>query len=432
MPVVAPSAASRTDLTRRPQGTDLAYGARGEAVSTLQSQLGARGFGTAVDGRFGPDTLKKLKAFQESAGIPQSGRLDDATRAALNPAPAPAAQAPSAAAQTRAPASDATVQDSRRRAMTNPLGVNIANGYVPAPSMEAVRAGTGKLKVGQQGPAVQTLQERLNRDGANLTADGKFGPRTEAALKNWQASRGVTDTGVVGPTTIAALDANRPATRTSGSPAPGSGGGVSTNAITDATRGMSEAQKYDYYQNLAQQNGGQVKTGANQKNIVGLRTPTNTNVNGGNGRYDDRFVMFWRDAQGNKRVREYTGNTEPSARYRGRMGVDANGDGRLDQGRLSSGYYEFTTGYSSRLGRTLNPVQDYRVERDTNHDGVFGNDGGRMTGGGNSMLFHAGGNTITGSAGCQTMTPAEYERFWRDVNSGGSGGRIGYTLIEVQ
>ncbi len=429
MPVVAPSTASRTDLRTRPQSADLAYGSRGDAVTTLQQQLGARGFGTAVDGRFGPDTLKQLKAFQASAGVPQSGRLDAATRAALNPPPAET-PAPSAAAQTRTPASDATVQDARRRAMTNPTGLTVANGYVPAPSMEAVRAGTGKLKIGQQGPAVQALQERLNRDGASLTADGKFGARTEAALKAWQAGRGITDTGVVGPTTIAALDQNRPATRTSGATTP-SGGAVSGNSITDATRGMTEAQKFDYYEALARQNGGQIKTGANQKNIVGLRTPTDADVNGGGGRYDDRFVMFWRDAQGNKRVREYTGNTEPSARYRGRMGVDANGDGRLDQGRLPTGYYEFTTGYSSRLGRTLNPVQDYRVERDTNQDGVFGNDGGRMTGGGNSMLFHDGGSSITGSAGCQTMSPEEYARFWRDVNSGGSGGRIGYTLIEV-
>ena len=210
MPVVAPSTASRTDLRTRPQSADLGYGARGDAVTTLQQQLGARGFGTAVDGRFGPDTLKQLKAFQASAGVPQSGRVDAATRAALNPAPVVETPAPST--QTRAPASDQTVQESRRRAMTNPVGINVANGYVPAPSMEAVRAGTGKLKLGQQGPAVQALQERLNRDGATLDADGKFGPRTEAALKSWQASRSITDTGVVGPTTIAALDANRPAT----------------------------------------------------------------------------------------------------------------------------------------------------------------------------------------------------------------------------
>jgi peptidoglycan hydrolase-like protein with peptidoglycan-binding domain len=431
MPVTTVTTASRTDLRTRPdQG--VAFGARGEAVSKVQEQLGRAGFATDVDGVFGKDTLQKLKAFQEARGLPVTGRVDTATAAALQPATA-APTTTTTPAASRTPASDATVADARRRAMTSPTGLNLQSGFVPAPTTEQVRAGTHKLRLGMEGPAVQALQERLNRDGASLTADGRFGPKTEAALKQWQASRDITDTGVVGPTTQKALDDNRPATRTSGAPTTaGNTGGTTRTTAIDATRGMTEAQKYDHYKALAEQHGGQVKTGANQKNIVGLRTPTDADVNGGGGRYDDKFAMFWTDAQGNKRVREYTGNTDPSARYRGRMGQDANGDGRLDQGRLPSGFYEFTTGYSSRLGRTLNPVQDYRVERDTNQDGVFGNDGGRMSGGGNSMLFHAGGSSITGSAGCQTMPPDEYARFWRDLNSGGTNGRVGYTLIEVR
>lgn len=429
MPVVSTRS---TSTTARTTSTELGYGARGASVNTLQEQLTAKGFGTAVDGKFGPDTLKQLKAFQNAQGIPVSGRLDAATQTALSAAAAPST--PSTPSTTTpsptAPRADAQTQtDARRRAMTNP-NLALSAGYVPAATMEQVAAGTGRLKAGMQGPAVAELQARLNADGANLTADGKFGAKTEAALKKWQASRDITDTGIYGPTTHAAMQANAPAVRAPTTPSTSTdrAGGP---AEVQSTRGMTEAQKYDYFSQLAEQNGGKVKTGANQKNIVGLRTPTDADVNGGNGRYDDRFVMFWKDAQGNKRVTEYTGNTDPSARYRGRMGVDANGDGRLDQGRLPAGYFEFTTGHSSNLGRVLRPVEDYRVERDTNRDGVFGNDGGRMSGGGNTMLFHAGGSTITGSAGCQTMTPTEYARFWRDVNSGGSGGRIGYTLIEV-
>jgi len=426
MPVVSSNTASRTDLRTRPS-TDVAFGAQGPAVSQLQENLTRAGFKTDVDGDFGKDTLKQLKAFQAAQGLPVTARVDTATAAALAPAaPAPAASETGPSAPSRTAASSQTVTDSRRRAMTSPNAA-VLNPNA-APTTDAVRAGTAKLKLGMEGPAVQELQERLNKDGANLKTDGQFGPRTQAALKQWQASRDITDTGVVGTTTQKALDDNRPASRTA---APDSSGGTARASEIAATRGMSEAQKFDYYEGLAQQNGGQVKTGANQKNIVGLRTPTDADANGGGGRYDDKFVMFWKDAQGNKRVREYSGNTEPSARYRGRMGEDANGDGRLDQGRLPTGFYEFNTGYSNKLGRTLNPVRDYRVERDTNQDGVFGNDGGRMSGGGNSMLFHAGGSSITGSAGCQTMSPEEYGRFWRDVNSGGTNGSIGYTLIEV-
>ncbi len=451
---------SRTDLRQRT--TDLGEGSRGAAVQRLQESLVRAGVMSQAEmntgaGKFGPRTTDAVKELQRAAGLPETGRVDGPTRTALAERAAPAANPtaspnPSARATTpsttspatgapaaRRPAADAqTVTDSRRRAMTSPglplpgrsgPGAAVSRGHVPAPSLDQVRSGGKKLNHGMQGPAVTELQERLNRDGARLETDGKFGGRTQAALRDWQQSRGITDTGVLGPTTLRAMDQNAPARAAT------STGDDSTPARTEgpvrvgSTAGMTEAQRYDHYSALAAQNGGQVKTGPGQRNIVGLRTTTDADANGGQGRYDDRMAMFWQDANGTKHAREYVGNTEPSARYRGRMGQDANGDGRLDQGRLAAGFYEFRTGSSSTLGRVLRPVQDYRVERDTNQNGTFGDDGGRRTGGGSSMLFHAGGSSITGSAGCQTMTPTEFNRFWRDL--GGNPGNIGYTLIQT-
>jgi hypothetical protein len=195
------------------------------------------------------------------------------------------------------------------------------------------------------------------------------------------------------------------------------------------TAGMSESQKYDHYRALIEENGGRFKTGSNQRNLISLRKETNTRANGGRGVYDDRTAMLWTDAQGRKHVREYTSNTEPSARYEGRYGVDANGDGRKDLGRLPAGHYEYRTGHSSSLGKVLRPTQSVNAERDTNHDGWF-RERARASAG-QSMLFHAGGNSMTGSAGCQTMSPAEYNRFWRDLNLNGNPGNIGYTLINL-
>jgi putative chitinase len=56
------------------------------------------------------------------------------------------------------------------------------------------------LRRGSKGEAVKKMQAKLG-----LTADGDFGPGTEAALKKWQAANGLTADGVAGPKTLAAL-----------------------------------------------------------------------------------------------------------------------------------------------------------------------------------------------------------------------------------
>ena len=56
------------------------------------------------------------------------------------------------------------------------------------------------LRRGSKGEAVKRMQAKLG-----LTADGDFGPGTEAALKKWQAANGLTADGVVGPKTLAKL-----------------------------------------------------------------------------------------------------------------------------------------------------------------------------------------------------------------------------------
>ncbi len=68
------------------------------------------------------------------------------------------------------------------------------------------------LVEGDTGPAVQTLQTRLNVWGAKLTVDGDFGAATLAAVKAFQTEEKLTVDGVVGPQTWAALLANPPTT----------------------------------------------------------------------------------------------------------------------------------------------------------------------------------------------------------------------------
>ncbi len=60
-------------------------------------------------------------------------------------------------------------------------------------------------------PTVRLLQRLLNTLGYNLTIDGDFGPKTEAAVKKFQKEQGIPVDGIAGPQTWTVID-----TRTSG------------------------------------------------------------------------------------------------------------------------------------------------------------------------------------------------------------------------
>lgn len=62
------------------------------------------------------------------------------------------------------------------------------------------------LRKGDSGPDVIYLQTLLCDVGENLTADGKFGSKTEQAVKDFQRLYRLTVDGVVGPKTWATLE----------------------------------------------------------------------------------------------------------------------------------------------------------------------------------------------------------------------------------
>lgn len=158
------SAAPRSTLAAAsaPSNPTLKQGASGAAVKTLQQALAKAGFSPgAADGQFGPKTAAAVKAFQKAKGLVADGIVGPKTWAKLNAAATPSAPAPST-----------------------------SGGSGPT------------LKQGQSGAAVTALQQRLNQLGFNAgAADGQFGPKTTAAVKAFQNSKGLVADGVVGPKT---------------------------------------------------------------------------------------------------------------------------------------------------------------------------------------------------------------------------------------
>jgi hypothetical protein len=63
------------------------------------------------------------------------------------------------------------------------------------------------LSLGDRGPDVRVLQQRLNQHGAALVVDADFGPATRAALLAFQAVHGLPPTGIADHATRAALGA---------------------------------------------------------------------------------------------------------------------------------------------------------------------------------------------------------------------------------
>ena len=64
------------------------------------------------------------------------------------------------------------------------------------------------LSIGSTGNAVRDLQAGLNKLTANLPSlveDGKFGPKTQSRVKEFQRSKGLKDDGIVGSLTMAAF-----------------------------------------------------------------------------------------------------------------------------------------------------------------------------------------------------------------------------------
>jgi peptidoglycan hydrolase-like protein with peptidoglycan-binding domain len=145
-------------------------GERSQAVRTIQEVLMRDGIGLVggADGIFGNGTSAAIAEYQKRRGLPITRVMDDATQAAMTPAPV-APVAPAAATST------------------------ITIDSLP------VR--------GQTSDAVRQLQNALIANGTEVKggADGIFGVATTIAIGNFQATRGLNQSKALDVNTAVAL-----------------------------------------------------------------------------------------------------------------------------------------------------------------------------------------------------------------------------------
>lgn len=281
------------------------------------------------------------------------------------------------------------------------------------------------LRRGQSSDGVKELQQALNARGFHLEEDGKFGPATEAAVRQFQQATGAKVDGVVGPETVGKLRATPPGTNpVSDYQPPASPGPATVGPTTTGT----EREQYEMYAAMVRRAGGEVCPNG-QPTVLGLRQGVGSSAR----RYDDQFVVLTPDGH----VQRFGGATHPGQNS-SRASPDVTGDGAGDVGMIRPGNYRVVpngehAGAPSFHVRTLDGSGNLPGWRDTNHDGQFsdreraGSESRRDTLSG--VLFHQGNANTPSSIGCQTMSPAEYRRFLDAV--GGPRASFTYTLVSV-
>lgn len=191
------------------------------AVKKAQTALTAMGafVGDAgPDGRFGPETEAATKRVQRRYGLKPDGLIGEKTNAVLE-THGKGEDEGKAEPKADRKKKDKDVEEAAGTPGRQPL-VSLVAGRGAAP------VGRGGKKLGQQGkgggqgfeqqhprgrgglwikkgdsgPAVKRVQKKVG-----ATADGKFGPQTEAAVRAYQQAHGLKVTGKVGSQTAAAV-----------------------------------------------------------------------------------------------------------------------------------------------------------------------------------------------------------------------------------
>jgi peptidoglycan hydrolase-like protein with peptidoglycan-binding domain len=401
-PSLEDALAGRGQIRRGQQNSD--------GVRQVQQALQARGYPVEVTGNFDATTDFALHSFQRAVGAKVDGVVGRETARLLGPG---------------------------------------------GPSFEEARVGRGLIRHGQvESEGVREVQRRLVWAGHPVAESGNFDGPTEQAVRAFQRGAGARRVdGIVGPETSRLLAAVRAPTAPEApipveaaaevEPVPGDGYQEevppTAEEVNPLLAGATEREKFDFYAAMVRRAGGEV-TPRGQPTVLGIRglAPDgrrNTSGVSSTPQYDDTLVVL----TANGRVHEFRGATHPG-QTSSTLAPDVNGDRRGDVGMIRPGNYQAVpNGNAAKYGqptfhiRTLGDSGRLPGWRDTNQDGVYSDEEkaasvrrGDTLG---EVIFHPGADGAPVSIGCQTLPPAEYERFLRAL--GGGSARFNFTLVDA-
>ena len=155
----------------------LRYGKSGEEVAKLQAALTTLTYYEGeIDGKFGKQTLKAVKAFQKAAELKVDGRVGDLTKAKL----------------------------------TELTGLEFAPDVEPKPEPEnptgLFKGDYRTMRAGTAGDRVRIMQRALAALGFDCDVDGDFKYDTYLAVKAFQRIVGLSQDGVAGKKTLQKLE----------------------------------------------------------------------------------------------------------------------------------------------------------------------------------------------------------------------------------
>ena len=357
-----------------------------------------------------------------------------------------------------------------------------------APTASQVKTGEGLITKGQQGQPVQDVQQELQRRGYKVSVDGKFGPETQRAVRQFQSDMRAHNPnfmvdGKVGPQTLGALEGNsksgsienssqRDARRNSKqavgsdsfSPAstgnyenqsegtvrasdlqqanPARRSGVASRSErgfrTDASFSNTPAGREQQAEQLLRQNGVNIEPGKTNALQIDQEAPANGSTRDYLRSYSGQTGVFRAGEDG--RLQEVGGPFQSASHPSGvgnrnmqsvdpRVGYqDVDGDNRSDIAHLQPGVYEYSA--RARGGRYNMTDTNVAVHRDTNHDGRIDDREAQDWHNATGIQIHAGGSSRPSSAGCQTMPPSDYRNFQQAISES-TGGQGSFTYVSV-